>query len=139
MKYTKVAIVLLIIGGLISSCNMPNCENKRPIFNQYQPEDLQYKAELVRLIDSIGKQHFRYWINDYLHRDDRDFVSVFVQSETVCAVTEFDITDAKKLEQYKSISGKGYSGAELKGLNYSIDNDGDSIQFILHDVDRIVD
>lgn len=137
MKYT----LLLFASICIASCNMPDCDNQRAIFNEYSPDDELYKKELARIIDSsFDKTDRDYWIKDYRVVGDREYMDVFIQGENLCAVIPMDITDEnKRLKHFKEVKGKSYSGAGLRNLKYTINHTDSTVDFVFNSVGRIVD
>lgn len=124
---------------MLASCNKPDCTNNRGVFSKYQPDDIAYKRELARLVDSIGKDNLQYWINSYSKPHEKDIMYTHVQSESVCAIAVFDITGTHGLQHYKDVTGKGYSGAELRGVDYTVDRNDTAINFIMNNVEHIID
>ena len=137
--HMKILILPISILCLLASCNMPECANKNMVFDKYPPEAREYKAELIKQIQAADKSDLRFWINKYLKTDSTEYMLVDIQATNLCAKGIFDISSAKSLEQYKSVGGVSYSGAELSGLKYRIDSTNGTYHFIFDDVARIID
>jgi hypothetical protein len=138
MKPLYVALCILFFAA----CDRPDCTNSNPVFDQYAPDAPEYKAELARELAIADTNNLRYWVKEYVEDgDDGDdsYISVFVQNEKLCAIMMLHLTQWNKLGQLKAVKGKGYSGAELAGLRYTIKKDSSSTDFIYEDVDAIVD
>ncbi|HEY9177784.1 MAG TPA: hypothetical protein VIN07_08845 [Flavipsychrobacter sp.] len=133
------ALILMCTPVMFISCNKPDCTNNREAFSKYQPDDIEYKRELGHLVDSIGKDNLRYWINSYRKQDGKDLMFTHVQNESVCAIAVFDITETTGLQHYKDVTGKGYSGAELRGVDYDVYRNETTIDFIMNNVERVID
>lgn len=131
--------VLICAAVMLISCNKPDCTNNREAFNKYRPDDIEYKRELARLVDSIGKGNLRYWINSYSQQYERDFMYTHVQNESVCAIAVFDITGTSSLQHYREVTGKGYSGAELRGVDYTVSRNDTAINFVMNNVEHVID
>lgn len=103
------------------------------------PEDKEYKAELVRLIDSIGKGGIDYWIRDYRKDGGREYLYVDLLAPGICAIAILDITGNPDLLNLRRVKGKSYSGAGLSGLDYTIVPNDSSYNFVFKNVDYIID
>ena len=130
------AVLVLFV---ISSCNRPECTNNRAIFNEYQPADFECQRELARLIDSIGKDNLTYWVKDFYKSGEKEFMELYVQSDAVCAIAVFDVTSSSGVQQLKKVEGMGYSGAELRRVNYTVHQQDSSIAFVMDDVGDVID
>ena len=118
---------------------MPQCTNKNAVFDKYPPKAREYKAELVKQINAADKNKLRFWINHYLKTDTTEYMLVDIQAPGLCAKGIFDIRNSQSLEQYKSVGGMSYGGAELSGLKYRIDSTNGTYHFIFDDVAWIID
>lgn len=123
---------------IISSCNRPECNNQRETFN-ISPYNEAYKTELARLIDSAGKDAYRYWIAGYTTKNGSEYLEANIQNDNVCAIMVLDVTDNSQLQQFRNVQGKGYAGASLVGLDYIITRRKGEVSFVLNNVGRIVD
>lgn len=138
---TSKATMLILCAGLclaVGSCNMPECRNTNPIFDNFAPDTQEYKNELAKQIKDIGIENLSYWHDKYVKKDDAEYIVVYIQGQNLCAKGEIQVDDWKKISGLrKDISG--YSGAELEGLDFEIIQNSTETNFLFKDVDRIID
>ena len=135
MRFTFIIIIILF-----ASCNKPECKNNNPTFDKYVPEAPEYKTELVKQIDNIGKDNIKYWIIGYSEKEGKEFMTIWMQNGSLCAKATLDITgNETDLSQYRKVKGASYSGAELSGLHYTIKKDSTGYNFVFDAVDNIID
>ena len=132
-------ILTIIAVCLLAACDKPQCTNTNPVMSRYNPEDKEYKTELVRLIDSIGKHNIDYWIHHYQAAGGREYMYVDLLAPGICAIAVMDITGNHDLLNFRRVQGKSYSGAGLSGLDYTIEPSDSSYNFVFKNVDYIID
>lgn len=124
---------------LITSCNRPLCNNANSVFDTFSPEAKEYKQALASQLQSPGNKVVSYWFDKYEVKDNKDYIMVYVQGEDLCAKGLILVKDWKKLEGIRRTQGRGYEGAELKGLQLDITTDSAGTELILKDVTSIID
>jgi len=123
----------------VTSCDRPECKSTNPRFNEYPPTANEYKAELIKKLQTINLKEAAYWIDKYYIRENTEYMTVFVQGDGLCAKMLLNINNGTKLEHYKKVKGVSYSGAELTGLKYRIDSANNTYSFVYEDHSRIID
>ena len=129
--------ILLFLPIFLIACDKPACENKNSVFDKNAIGSAVYNAELKKQMDT--RQDVDYWIEGYEAKDGRHYILVEIQAKDMCARALMDITENKRLTQFKNGKGAGYDGAEIRGLKYRTENSGNGETFILEDVERIID
>lgn len=132
-------ISVLVVTTLLFSCNKPNCANTNPVFDKYPPQANEYKAELIKQLNSTDRKKISYWIDGDTVINGAAYMRMFLQGGGLCARGVFDITNAKGLNNFKKVKGVGYSGGELKGFKYTIDSAGGNYRFVFEEVAWIAD
>ena len=112
-------VILFVLTLFFANCDMPDCKNTNPIFDQHAVDSKEYKAELVQQLHKIPAEKLFYWIDKYIEKDGKTFMSIFIQGPGLCAKGILDITNDSSLEYYKKQKGGGYTGAQLLGLQYN--------------------
>lgn len=138
----KRVFVTLLIAGSRNSCDRPDCKNSNPVFDQNPPSSAIYKRDLARMINKTGHDNVRYWIDEYVAKDGKTFMTVYTQGPGLCAKGILDITNShgnERLQHFKDVKGVSYNGAELSGLAYEIDSSHGDYNFIFKNVERIID
>ena len=139
MKYF---CLFLLLAASLYSCDRPQCKNTNPVFDKYGFEQREYKAELIKQLKVVDNNKLTYWIDQYVEREGKQFMSLYIQGGDLCAKGIFDITNVppgNRLQFYKQKKGGGFSGAELRGLTYRIDSSNGDYQFIYETVEHIID
>jgi len=131
-------ITVLILLIICISCDRPNCKNTNLVFDKYSPESSEYKLELSKQIQVIGFENLDYWFDKYLKRNNKEFIEINVQNDSVCAKAIVEVKDWSKIEGLRK-EINGYSGAKLNGLRMRIERVGNKVDFIYEDIDHIED
>jgi hypothetical protein len=132
-------ILILVAAILLTSCNRPACVNSNPIFEEFNMDSEEYLTELLFQIDKQSKDKLSYWFESYKKINEKEFIIVKVQNNELCVKTIMRVHDWKGLEGIGTTQGKGYSGAELKGLKFLVDRDSSHTFLVYNGVDRIID
>ena len=135
----KLLLPALALIALQTSCDRPECKTTDPAFINFTPDSKEYKAELIRELDAVGYSNVGYWVDNYSVKEGVEYMTVYIQGRSVCAKGILNITKGTGLEHYKEVKGKGYSGAKLRGLRYTVDSANGNYNFIFEQVDGIVD
>jgi hypothetical protein len=130
-------LLLMIIATV--SCDRPNCENSNLIFDKYDIYSEEYKTELLSQIKINGQNNLTYWFDNYVEKDGEEYIIVKIQNDSLCAKGVIKVDDWYKIEGIKRTKGKGYVGAELKGLTFNVEKKSDNIEFIYKGITGIVD
>lgn len=139
----KFSTLILTIFGLliiVTGCERPECKNSNPIFNRYTLDTKEYKDELVKQFANIDKSKLTYWVDTFIERDNAPYIQVHVQGDGLCAKFVLVVNDSKKgIEKLLKNKGRGYSGAELKDLKFSIRQNVTSTEFVFQEISGIKD
>jgi len=131
-------IFSLILLCLSIGCNRPNCKNTNTVFEKFSPESSEYKLELNKQIGVIGFENLNYWFDRYLKRNNKEYIEIYVQNDSVCAKAILEVKDWSKLKGLRK-EVNGFSGAKLIGLKMRTERVGDKVDFIYEDIDKIED
>jgi hypothetical protein len=138
----KAKICLQIIYAAASlfmiSCNVPQCRNTNPVFENSSPDSEEYKAELAKQMRTIGTKNLSFRHVKYLKKQGAEYILVNITGEGVCALAEVQVTNWEKISGLrKEVSG--YSGAELQGLDIELAKDSTGMNFVFKNIDGIID
>lgn len=136
---TKSILILSTLLIFLASCDRPDCENTNSIFDSNGAETNAYKKELVKEMDRVGKENLTYWLSNYTEQNGKEFITVNIQGDGLCAKGLLQVSDWKNIEGIKRTKGVSYNGAQLKGLTFDIITNGESIDFIYKNIASIVD
>ena len=137
--YTKILVILLCYS-VLNSCDRTQCENNNSIFLTNNYSSNTYKLELANQIEVIGQENLRYWLEDFVVKDNIEYLVFYIQNDSLCASLELKMNNWNKLESLKKVRGKGRFNAEFKGLRYDISIQTENeIEFIYLDYDKIID
>lgn len=135
----RLYLFIFILACCFLSCGRPECRNANSVIAQYPFHSTEYKAELARLIKEKGAENLNYWLAYYYHQDGKDYTTVYVQGEGVCAMMLLDITHGKGWKEYKEAEGAAYNGAQIIGLKYRIEQTGLQTDFVFEEMKMILD
>lgn len=128
-----------IAAMLFAACNPAECVNTNPVFDQYSPDDKEYKEELARVVGLCHKDSIAAWVQAYTARRGREYMYVNMIGRSVCATAILDITGNDELEDFRRVKGKSYRGALLPHIRYHIEYTNNIPDFVLDKVGEIVD
>lgn len=122
-RLTIVAAAALLIT--LTSCNQTGCQNTNPVFEQHAPDSKEYRLELAKELNANKDANTTYTFNGYIENNDKTYLIVGIAGDSICAEGYMHVTDwTGRIEEIKRTKGMGYNGAELNGLEYSINEDG---------------
>jgi len=136
---TKSLLILSILLIFLASCDRPDCKNTNSIFDSNGVETNMYKQELIKEMHRIGKNNLTYWVSSYTEQNGKEFITVNIQGDGLCAKGLLQVNDWNIIEGIKKTKGDSYIGAQLKGLTFDIITNGESIDFIYKNIVSIVD
>ncbi len=120
----------------ILSCGKPDCINANPIFDEYGSEQIEYKEELIKVMDT-RYDDLDFWLTRYMKDDNGEFIEVQVSGDNICANALLQVTDWTKMKGIQETRGRAFSGAQLVDLKFKFD--GTDSSFVFLDLDRVVD
>lgn len=133
----KCAVILLALSAF--TCYRPNCKNTNAVFDTNLPGTKPYNDELLKQIDQKpGK--VTYWFDKYEQREGKEFLYVHILGDSLCAKGVMAVTDnTANLKELQKTKGTGYSGAQLRKLQFTIYRDSTRTDLIFKNVAEIVD
>jgi hypothetical protein len=137
MKTLTTVFISIILFTYIA-CDRPNCKNTNPIFDKFSPESSEYKLELSKQIQSVGFENLDYWFDKYLKINDKEYIEINVQNDSLCAKATVEVKNWSKIEGLRK-EINGYRGAKLNGLRMRIERVGNKVDFIYEDIANIED
>ena len=140
MNYYTKALVIILCYSILNSCDRPQCDTTNSIFLNNHYSSNSYKLELANQINTIGQKNLKYWLKDFVEKDNNEYLVFYIQNDSLCASIELKMNNWNKLEYLKKVKGKGRFNAEFKGLRFNITNlTENEIEFIYLDFDKIID
>ena len=133
----KTILFIFLIGFV--SCDRPDCYNANPIFEKNEPESNIYKNELAKQLKSINQEKLTYWLEKYEEHNGKEFLYFHIQGENLCAILVLTMNKWDKLENVREKKGVSYTGAEFTNLEFEIQKDSLSTEFIYKKFNRIID
>ena len=93
----------------------------------------------MKQLSMVDKSELRYWLKEYIEKENEVQLYFNIQSKELCAVLVLDVEQWNKLEQIRKTKGKGRFNAEFTNLTYKIVQDPINPKFVYNDYDRILD
>ena len=132
----SIFVYVLVLG---TSCDRPECKNTNSILSTNSDQSMEYRKELLKEISRIGIENLDYWFSDYSELEGKEYITVYVQGNGLCAKATILVNDWTNIEGIRRTKGKGYHGAKLIGLTFDAKTTEETIEFIYKGVDRILD
>ena len=132
-------ILLISLTSVFIACDRPECKNTNPVFDKYSPDTREYKAELVKQLETVDNSTLTYWFKDYVESDGQELLYFNIQGEGLCAVIVLHVDDWGKLKELRQMKGDTFRGAEFKNLTFNTQQDSTNIKFLFKDYSRIID
>jgi hypothetical protein len=137
-KFTLLACFTLL--ALNISCGKHECKNTNTVFDTYAPGSTEYNDELLKQIGSADPSSIHYWFDSYEEKEGAEYLHISIQGDNLCAKGIISVVNPdEKLKSLLKAKGKGYSGAELEHLQFSIYKDADKTELIYESMDAIID
>jgi hypothetical protein len=107
-----------------------------PIFIKFAPDNVKYKAELIKQLSLQSNANLTFSVKDYIVENNTEKLYVTVKGNNINAIAVMLLDKPSKvLEGLRSKKGVSYHDAELKNLKYSIKGN----EIVFEDVDSIID
>ena len=135
-------ILAVLITGLVSFCNRPDCINNNPVFDKFDPESTKYRNELKNQIENIGQDKLNFWIFNLKRIDGADYLKLYVQSDHLCAILFAKNLSGKAISKFpdKNLESRlGYHGARLVNVELKIDTTLKQTNFVIEKIGCILD
>jgi len=134
--------IILLVVSLISytflSLNK-KVENKNLTLNQFELNNNTYNKALADEINNLGKGNLEYIFKKYIQKDNKEYIIVQVLGKDLNAKLPLEVKNWNDLKEIKRTKGKSYSGAKLVGLEYTINNSNNQIQFNYKSLNELLD
>lgn len=134
----KITYSLSIIFLLAIVACQPPCNNEVGVFDELPCEDPEYQKALKSILSQAEEHELRFYVRDYLFVQEEEYLVVKVHGPKVCAEAHFLVNNPSGIKGIRNHQAKGYRGAELRGLAYSVSSEVEN-GMIYQGVDRIVD
>ena len=87
---------------------------------------------VVNQIELVGEANLRFWLADYVEKDQAHFLVFYVQNNNLCTEAVMHINQNNTaFTEFAKTKGKGRFNAEFKGVTFDI-SENDEDQFLLH-------
>lgn len=134
---TLTAFALCIV---ITSCDRPECSNTNPVFDKFSPESQEYKAELAKQLALVDTSKLSYWMESFQEVEGAEYIHANVQGDDLCAVMVLSLRGSTVgIEGIPESKGKGFSGSELKDIEFDVVQDSGRTEFIFHSISGLID
>mgnify|MGYP001218298753 CR=1 FL=1 len=128
LKYFLSALLLLSLY----SCDRSSCETDNLVFLNNDIRSEVYQKEVVHQIELIGKENLRFWLADYLEKDNKHYLVFYTQGDGLCAQTVMHIDrDDDAFSEIVKTKGKGRFNAEFRGVSFDVSQDEED-SFLVH-------
>jgi hypothetical protein len=135
-KQLLITLQIFTTTLFLLSCNN---EKSNETLNKLKPESYIYKKEVAKIITKSDPNTI-YFFEKYYQKNDSEFITVKVETNTSEAFIEVKILEWDSIISIiKETKGKGYDGAQLKGLKLKILDDTKNLDFIYLQMDEIKD
>lgn len=100
-----------------------------------------YKKAVSEALKSIHENSVRYYLDQYFIKDGNEYLVADIKSKDhhLCTKVQFLIKPGVFLADIPKKNGMGYRGAELKGIQYETKNQSDKTDFVITQIQSIID
>jgi hypothetical protein len=121
------------------ACDRPECVTNNPVLAKFYFDSEEYKKELARELKNADPAKLTYWFDLYLEKGGAEYIDIHIQGADLCAEAYIQVNDWAKLKGIKDTGGLSYHGAQLKGLQLTIEEDSTHTLFIYKDIESTID
>ncbi len=132
----KIALIACILT--LTACNNIHDNTSKTVFDKFSPDTREYKNELAAKL-KLNPEGVHYTFNKFVENDGKEYLDIQIKGDNFNATGLVLVNNWSKLEEIKRTKGKGYSGAELRGLKLDIEEDSSGANLIYKDLEEIVD
>lgn len=138
MKLPELKIASILCIFILIACNDVNDDLSNNIFRKFSPATREYKDELATRLKT-NPESLHYTFNKFVENNGNEYLDIQIKGENFKATGLVLVMNWHKLERIKATKGKGYSGAELKGLKLNIEENSSGANLVYKDLEKIVD
>lgn len=137
---TMKQVLYITIFIITLACDRPQCTNSNPVFEDNPVTSKIYKDELLKMIVAESESNFTYWLKGYEERDGKTYLQFNVQGGKLCAVADVLVKEwDENTAGIARTKGMSYSGAEIKGLKFTVKKDSAHTELVYQSLDAIID
>lgn len=89
---------------------------------------------MAKQMKAVGLENLSYWFDKSQEESGKEFYELYIQGDGLCAKI---IVQNKSCR--KGLGEGGYHGSELKGVTIKTEQDSTGTNFVLENIDRIID
>jgi hypothetical protein len=91
-----------------------------------------YQSEVVNQIELVGVNNLRFWLADYIEKDNNHYLVFYKQGTGLCAEAVMHIDNNNEtFSDLVKTKGKGLFNAEFRSVTFDI-SENDEDKFLLH-------
>lgn len=130
-----------ILSLLFFSCSeQKKCSNVNPLLNEVDYKTTSYRKAVIDAIQKLREESVHYYFEKYVVEDGIEYIVAEVKSDDkLCAKVQLRIKPEIFLADIRRTKGKGYQGAELKGVHFESKLTYDSTNLSLSSIESIID
>ncbi|WP_432710441.1 hypothetical protein [Pedobacter sp.] len=129
-------LTLMLLSTLGIGCNTNTSDKSLPLEAPSRPE--AYSTKLVDALTSANSDELTYVFKGYERVGNNAYIKVHAVGDHINAELPILVKQWHKLETLKRTQGKGYIGAELRGLEL-VQTQDEIARFEYKTLDRIID
>ena len=112
--------------------------DKELVFKTYEPTTKEYKDKLAEKIQK-KPEDVKYYFDHFFQKKNQIYMEIKIQGADFEATGFVLIPNWKGLENIRKTNGDGYRGAELDGLQLTIEHNPQGANLIYKSIDDITD
>lgn len=120
MKSIKFLATSLFINLLLQSCVSDSCRNSNKILGTYGPEEALYKIELGKVLKHGAPANCKFHFEELRELYSDTMIVLKLKGPSLCAIVQAKVKSWQGIESLKKTLGKGFKGAEIKGIQLTM-------------------
>ena len=120
MKSIKILASSLLLYFVLHACVTDSCRNSNKILGTYGPEEALYKIELGKVLKDGAPADSKFHFEELRELYSDTIIVLKLKGPSLCAIVQAKVKSWQGIEALKKTLGKGYKGAEIKGIRLTM-------------------
>lgn len=120
MKFFKYLVTSIFTLLSVQACVSDSCRNANKVLATYGVNESLYKIELGKLLKHGAPAQSEFYFEELREIYSDTVLIVKLKGPSLCAIVQAKVKTWQGIENIRKTLGKGYKGAKIKGLKFSM-------------------